>query len=235
MFDRDAWPAVFDLKVSAMSLITRNASPTPADPDQLDGFRTAATAVISDNLERLPGVVALQPYHLRQGVMVGTAFTVRTRPGDNLTIHQALEHVRPGDVLVVDGGGDLSRALVGEIIVQIAIWKKLSGLVIDGAIRDVAGVAQSPMPCYARGVTHKGPYKDGPGEINVPVVVGGMVIQPGDIVVGDEDGVVAFSQAIARELLAAVRAQEQREAEMIRSIHEGRYKGAYGKPSSAAE
>lgn len=213
-----------------MTLITRQPSPAPADPGVLDGFRTAAAAVISDNLERLPGVVGLQPYHKRGGVMVGTAFTVRTRPGDNLTIHEALEHVRPGDVLVVDGGGDLSRALIGEIIVQIAIWKQLAGLVIDGAIRDVAAVAQLAMPCYARGVTHKGPYKDGPGEINVPLTVGGMVIQPGDIVVGDEDGVVAFPQAIAPDLIQAVRAQELREAEMIRSIHEGRYKGAYGKP-----
>lgn len=216
-----------------MTLITRHPSPPPADPQLLEGFRTAATAVISDNLERLPGGVGLAPYHKRSGVMVGTAFTVRTRPGDNLTIHEALELVRPGDVLVVDGGADLSRALIGEIIMQIAIWKRLAGVVIDGAIRDAAGVAELPLPCFARGVTHKGPYKDGPGEINAPVTIGGMVVQPGDIVVGDEDGVVAFPQSIAADLLVAVRAQELREAEMIKSIHEGRYKGAYGKPSAS--
>lgn len=216
-----------------MAHITRNSSPAPADPRHLEGFRSAASAIISDSLERLPGVVGLRPYHKHGAEMVGTAFTVRTRPGDNLAIHEALEHVRPGDVLVVDGGADLSRALIGEIIVQIAIWKKLAGLVIDGAIRDAAGVAKLPLPCYARGVTHKGPYKDGPGEINVPVTIGGMVIQPGDIVVGDEDGVVAFPPALADDLLKAVRAQEAREAEMIQSILEGRYKGAYSKPSSA--
>lgn len=215
-----------------MAHITRHASPAVADPCRLDAFRTAASAVISDNLERLPGVVGLRPFHKRGATMVGTAFTVRTRPGDNLAIHEALEHVRPGDVLVVDGGADLSRALVGEIIVHIAMWKRLAGLVIDGAIRDVAGVAQLPMPCYARGVTHKGPYKDGPGEINAPVTIGGMVIMPGDIVFGDEDGVVAFPQAMAADLARSVRAQEAREAEMIKSIHEGRYKGAYSKPDA---
>jgi RraA family protein len=224
-----------DAKAGMMALIKRNPSPTQADHTQIDGFRTAATAIISDNLQRLPGVVGLRPYHRRNGVMVGTAFTVRTRPGDNLAIHEALEHVRPGDVLVVDGAGDLERALIGEIIVTIGIWKKLSGMVIDGAIRDAAGIAQLELPCFARGVTHKGPYKAGPGEINVPVAMGGMVIQPGDIVVGDEDGVVAFPPAIAAELLEAVRAQEVREAEMIKSIHEGRYKGAYSRPASTDE
>ncbi|HUN98945.1 MAG TPA: RraA family protein, partial [Bradyrhizobium sp.] len=159
-------------------MIKRNPSPNQADERHIDGFRTTVTAVISDNLERLPGVVGLRPYHRQSGVMVGTAFTVQTRPGDNLAIHEALEHVRPGDVLVVDGAADLSRALIGEIIVQIAIWKKLSGLVIEGAIRDSGSIARSDLPCFARGVTHKGPYKDGPGEINVPICVGGMVIQP---------------------------------------------------------
>ncbi|MCM2292599.1 RraA family protein [Allorhizobium sp. BGMRC 0089] len=214
--------------------IKKNPSPVQADPALLEGFRTAATAVISDNLQRLPGVAGLQPYHNHGGVMVGTAFTVKTRPGDNLAIHKALEHVRPGDVIVVDGGGDLNRALIGEIMVNIAIWKKAAGLVIDGAIRDVGAIAGLGLPCFARSVIHKGPYKDGPGEINVPVSVGGMVIQPGDIVVGDEDGVVAFPQDIAAELLNAVKAQEAREAEMIRSIHEGTYKGTYGKPATAA-
>jgi RraA family protein len=212
-----------------MTSITHNPNPAQADLALLDGFRSAATAVISDNLQRLPGVLGLRPYHKRAGVMVGTAFTVRTRPGDNLPIHVALEHVRPGDVLVVDGGGDVTRALIGEIMVQIAIWKKAAGLVIEGAIRDVDGIGRFDMPCYARGVTHRGPYKDGPGQINVPVAIGGMVIQPGDIVVGDGDGIVAFPQAGAAALLEAVRAQELREAEMIRSIHEGRYQGAYGK------
>lgn len=154
---------------------------------------------------------------------------MRTRPGDNLAIHRVLELVGPGDVIVVDGGGDETRALVGEIMKTIAEYRGAEGYVIDGAIRDVAAFAASDFPCFARTAIHRGPYKNGPGEINVPVGIGGLVIAPGDIVVGDEDGVVSFPQSIASTLLEAVNAKISREAEMIISIREGRYQGSYGK------
>jgi len=192
-------------------------------------FREAPTPIISDNLERLPGAVGLKPFH-RTGVrMVGAAFTVRTRPGDNLAIHKALELVGPGDVIVVDGGGDETRALVGEIMKTIAEYRGATGYVIDGAIRDVADIAQSDFPMFARTAIHRGPYKSGPGEINVPVSIGGLVIAPGDIVVGDEDGVVSFPPSVAESLLEAVRAQIKREADTLVAIREGRYQGSYGK------
>ncbi len=197
--------------------------------DLIDGFRGAPTAVISDNLSRLPGCVGLRPFH-RGRHMVGTAVTVKTRPGDNLAILRALEMVGPGDVIVVDGGGDTSRALIGEIMKAIAETRHAEGFVIDGAIRDVGAFAASDFPCFARAVTHRGPYKSGPGEINVPVSVGGSVISPGDIVVGDEDGVVSFPASIGASLLEEVKAQIIREEEMIKSIREGTYQGAYGKP-----
>ncbi|HEY0353988.1 MAG TPA: RraA family protein [Enterovirga sp.] len=211
----------------------RNPSAAPAAPEVIEAFRSAATAIISDNLGRLPGAVGIRPFH-KGGTMAGTALTVRTAPGDNLAIHQALELVRPGDVIVVDGGGDVSRALVGDIMTTIARYKKAAGYVIDGAIRDAGTIAQSDFPCFAKAAIHKGPYKNGPGEINVAVNIGGLIIEPGDIVVGDEDGVVAFPQAIAGELLAAVRAQEAREAEILQSIREGRYTGAYAKSGGAS-
>lgn len=201
--------------------------PKPA-PTLIEAFRNAPTSVISDNLARLPGAVGLRPFH-RAGKLVGTALTVRTRPGDNLAIHQALELVGPGDVIVVDGGGDETRALVGEIMKTIADHRGAAGYVIDGAIRDAAAFAAGDFPCFARAAIHRGPYKHGPGEINVPVCIGGSVIMPGDIVVGDEDGVVSFSQTIASTLLEAVRAQISREEETLISIREGRYQGSYGK------
>jgi RraA family protein len=205
------------------------AESVPKPPANLiEGFRNAPTAVISDNLARLPGSVGLRPFH-RSGKLVGTAFTVRTRPGDNLAIHRALELVGPGDVIVVDGGGDETRALVGEIMKTIAEWRKAEGYVIDGAIRDVAAFAASDFPCYARAVSHRGPYKNGPGELNVPVSVGGCVISPGDFVVGDEDGVVSFPAALAANLLEAVHAQIAREEEMMKTIREGRYNGTYAR------
>lgn len=206
----------------------RNSAPPPVAAALLDAFRAAPTAVISDNLARLPGCVGLRPWH-GDAAMVGTALTVRTAAGDNLVIHQALELIRPGDVIVVDGGGDVGRALIGEIIATIAQVRGAAGFVIDGAIRDIAAIRTLGLPCFARGVTHRGPYKNGPGEINIPVSVGGLTIEPGDIVVGDADGVVAFPPSDAEALLGAVRAQEAREAEILKSIREGRYAGAYAK------
>ena len=205
---------------------TRYAALAPAE--LIEGFKNAATAVISDNLDRLPGAVGLRPFH-QGGTLVGTALTVRTAAGDNLAIHEALERVKPGDVIVVDGGGTTDRALIGEIIAEIAQHRGAAGMVIDGAIRDAGVLAKSPFPVFARTAFHRGPYKNGPGEINVPVSIGGMVVSPGDIVVGDDDGVVAFPQSVAAALLERVRAHEAKEVEIIRSIRAGTYTGAYGK------
>jgi RraA family protein len=208
---------------------------TRTDPAVIAAFKDMATANISDNLARMPGAVDLRPFH-RKGKLLGSALTVRTRAGDNLAIHQALELLRPGDVLVVDGGGDVSRALVGEIMKAIAEQRGAAGFVIDGAIRDAACFAVSDFPCFARAAIHRGPYKNGPGEINVPVSIGGLVIEPGDIVVGDDDGIVAFSPEKAPALIEAVRAQAAREAEILRLIRAGRYDGRYARvqgPSSS--
>ena len=211
-----------------MSITTAMTSvPKPA-PELIEAFRAASTSIISDNLARLPGAVGLKPFH-KGGPLVGVAFTVKTRPGDNLAIHQALELVGPGDVIVVDGGGDESRALVGEIMKTIAQWRGAAGYVIDGAIRDVGAIAADTFPVFARAAIHRGPYKNGPGEINVPVSIGGSVISPGDIVVGDEDGIVSFAPSGAAELLEKVRAQIKREADTLVAIREGRYQGSYGK------
>ena len=187
----------------------------------------APTSIISDNLQRMAGIVGLVPYHRGAAKLVGRALTVRTRSGDNLAIHQALELVKPGDVIVVDGGGDTTRALVGEIMKMIAESRGGVGFVIDGAIRDSGAFAAGTFACYARAAIHRGPYKNGPGEINVPVAVGGAVVAPGDIVVGDEDGLLAFSPAAVSALIPAVAAQMAREDEIMTSIREGRYQGAY--------
>jgi RraA family protein len=200
---------------------------TEVDLDAIEAFRGLPTSVISDNLDRLPGPVGLNRYN-NGAPLLGRALTVRTRAGDNLAIHQALELVTTGDIVVVDGGGDISRALVGEIMKAIAEKKGAVGFVIDGAIRDSGAFAGSDFGCYARGIIHRGPYKDGPGEINVPVSVGGCVIRPGDVIVGDEDGVVVFPPEKAAALLEAVRAHLRREENILKSIADGTYRGAYG-------
>lgn len=206
-----------------------NPNPTQADPALIEAFRALPVANISDNLHRLSGAVGLRPFH--DGTpMAGTALTVRTRAGDNKAIHMALDLLRPGDVIVVDGGGDISRALIGEIMTSVAKMRGAAGFVLDGAVRDIAALEKSDLPCFARAGIHLGPFKNGPGEINVPVTIGGMVVNPGDIVVGDADGVVAFPQAIAPALLKAARAQSDKEEEILHGIAAGHYHGAYDSP-----
>lgn len=203
---------------------------TLASPDALlAAFRATATATISDNLARLPGMVGLRPFHRVEGVMAGRALTVRTAAGDNAFIHKALDLVKPGDVIVVDGGGDLSRALIGEIMATLAQVRGAAGFVLDGAIRDTAVIGAGTFPVFARAAIHRGPYKNGPGAIDVPVAVGGQIVNPGDLVIGDSDGVVAFPVEGAAALLDAVRAQEAKEAGILESIHAGTYTGAYAK------
>lgn len=211
----------------------RNNSAPQADPALLDALRGIATSLLSDNMARLSGAVGLSPFH-RPRPMAGTAVTVRTRGGDNFPIHRAFDFCRPGDVLVIDGGGELSQALMGEIMATFAESLGVQGLVIDGAIRDVSAIRARDFPVYARGVTHRGPYKSGPGEINVPVCIGGMVVNPGDIVVGDEDGVLAIPPADAEAVLAGARKQGDNEAEALRSIAEGRFDRAWVVPHERA-
>jgi regulator of RNase E activity RraA len=147
-------------------------------------------------------------------VMCGPAVTVRVRPGDNLMIHKALMMVQPGDVLVIDGGGDVSQALVGGLMRTTCLYKMLGGLVIDGAIRDLTEWAEDGMPIFAKGHTHRGPSKDGPGEVNVPVSCAGLVVMPGDLIVGDADGVIAVPAAEAADVLLKTRAHLVKEAKI---------------------
>ena len=187
----------------------------------VEKFRSIPTAIISDNMHRIfAGGAGLRPLH-GDALLCGSALTVRTRPGDNLMVHKALDVARPGDVIVVDAGGDMTNAIIGEIMLNYAISRGVAGFVIDGAVRDSAAIARGGLPVYARGVTHRGPYKDGPGEVGVPVTVGGMVVASGDIVVGDEDGLLAVPQSHAEEILKLAVAQQNREADILRSIADG--------------
>jgi len=200
-----------------------------ADSATLAALRELAVSLLSDNMARSSGILGLQPFH-RPKPMAGTAVTVRTRPGDNLAIHRAFDFCRPGDVLVIDGGGELTQALMGDIMSSYAESLGVQGLVIDGAIRDVGAIRSRNFPVYARGVTHRGPYKNGPGEINVPVTIGRMVVNPGDIIVGDEDGLLAIAPEDVEAVIVGARGQGEREASALRSIAEGRFDRAWVKP-----
>ena len=208
--------------------IRKNPSAHQADESLLDALRNLPVSALSDSMHRNIGTVGLQPYHRpSKTTMAGTAVTMRSRGGDNLTYLRALDFCRPGDVLVIDAGGDLNNAVVGGILSFYAASVGVVGLVIDGAIRDVAEIREREFPVYARGVTHRGPYKDGPGEINVSVSVGGMVVNPGDIVVGDQDGLLAIAQVDAQDVIEKARAVLAAEAETIRAMKEGRWSRAF--------
>jgi len=132
--------------------------------------------------------------------MVGTAITVRAPIGDNLFFHQALDMAQPGDIIVVDGATGNNRSLAGEIMMRFAQNKGIAGFVVDGCLRDLDGIQRLRMPVYAAGVTPQGPWKFGPGEVNTPIACGGQVVFPGDILVGDRDGIVVIRQQDAEEV-----------------------------------
>ena len=202
----------------------RHPSSPQADAKHLELLRQIALPLLSDNIHRGTGSIGLQPYHKpTQATMAGTAVTVRCRGGDNLVVLRAFDFCRPGDVLVVDAGGDLTNAVIGGIMSAGAAMLGLAGVVIDGAIRDVAEIREREFPVYARGANHRGPYKNGPGEINVPVCIGGMVVQPGDIVVGDPDGLLAFPAADAAAVIDKALAQQKKEALQMQEIRNGRW------------
>ncbi|MGY3238450.1 regulator of RNase E activity RraA [Bradyrhizobium sp. USDA 4472] len=206
--------------------IEKNPSAPQADPAVIAKLRTIAVALLSDQLHRNCGSTGLVPYH-SPAPMVGTTVTVKTRGGDNLAILRAYDFCRPGDVMVVDAGGDISNALVGGIMTLAAASLGLAGMVLDGAIRDVTEIRARTFPVYARGVTHRGPYKDGPGAINVPITVGGMPVNAGDIIVGDQDGLLAFPPALAVTVIEKALAQERKEQGTIDAIREGRWDRAF--------
>jgi len=186
-----------------------------------DKFRGIPVANISDSMNRLSaGGPRLRPLH-SGGVLCGPAVTVKTRPGDNLMVHMALNLAVEGDVIVVDAGGDLTNAIIGERMLAYCVAKKFAGIVINGAVRDYGWIKAQAFPVYAAGITHRGPYKDGPGEINVPLALDGMVIEPGDLVVGDEDGLVSIPFAQAQELALKAAAKFKSESDTFAAIGRG--------------
>ena len=188
----------------------------------VQAYKGLPVANISDCMSRMTAAgPRLRPMH-KSGYLAGPALTVKTRPGDNLMIHKALTLAQPGDVLVVDGGGDLTNALFGEIMVATAVKIGVAGVVLNGAVRDSEEIGQGGFPLYAAGVTHRGPYKDGPGEVNVPIAIDGMVIHPGDLIVGDADGLLCVPFDEVEQVLAATRQKMDLEKKTLADIAAGK-------------
>ncbi len=153
--------------------------------------------------------------------VVGPALTVKVSPGDNLMIHKAVTLAKPGDVMVIDGGGVMSVALLGALIVRTAIKGGLRGMIIDGSVRDAAEIRELGFPLFAKGINPNGPEKEGPGEISFPISCGGRIVNPGDIIVADDDGVVVVPREAGVKVLKEVQAVIDREAKRVREIEAG--------------
>lgn len=198
-------------------------NPRPAPfAEGIAALQGLPSSVVGDVMDRMNGTVGLMPVNRSAVSVCGNAFTVRVRAGDNLMIHKALTLLQPGDVLLVDGEGDTTRALVGEIMMTSARRRGALAFVIDGAVRDVDAFESQGFPCWARGVNLRGPYKEGPGSINVDVQIGGMLVRPGDVIVGDGDGILAVPPAQALAVATRAREKVAQEQASIAAILAGR-------------
>jgi regulator of RNase E activity RraA len=196
-------------------------SPPRIGGELLERYRGLASSNVADAMGRFgfmdPGMQS------RSGLaLCGLAVTVQCRPADNLMVHKALQVATPGDIVVVSTCGNTTSAVFGELMCHTAAAAKLGGIVVDGAIRDVDGITRLGMPAFSRTVCPGSCDKDGPGEINVPISCGGAVVCPGDIVVGDADGIAVVPRAAAAEVLGLVLALMEREQKRIAEIAAGK-------------
>ena len=193
----------------------------------LDALKQFPVANVDDCMFRTAAIhSAIRPLN---GIsFCGTAFTVRVPEGDNLLLHKALDLVQPGDVLMIDAGGGETRAIFGELMATYAELRGVAAMVVDGCVRDYDALSRmEKMAVYARGATPNGPYKNGPGEIGSVIQVGGRIVKPGDIVLGDADGVITMDPADAPAILEAVKAVEKKEAAIMETMLRD---GTYNRP-----
>jgi regulator of RNase E activity RraA len=174
--------------------------------DVVDGLAEFSAADISDFMNRLYAVSSeIRPITDPRLRLVGPAFTVKVFPGDNLMVHKCLDLAEPGDVVLIDASASHSNSVLGDTISIKARHRGIAGFVIDGLVRDVDGIRElGDFPVFARGVSPIGPLHRGPGEINYPIAIGGIVVHPGDIVVAEDGGIVIVPQDAARDILAAL-------------------------------
>ncbi|MDA1229619.1 MAG: RraA family protein [Planctomycetota bacterium] len=155
--------------------------------------------------------------------LCGPACTVKVFPGDNLMVHKALDIAKPGDIIVVDGSGSRTNALIGDIICTKARHRGIQGFVIDGLIRDLPAIEELGYPVFARGTTAIGPLHRGPGEINFPVACGGTVINPGDVIIADDAGMVAVPRDIVSTIADILTSQKETNRAYLSAVRRGEF------------
>lgn len=193
----------------------------PLPPQSIQALREFGSATVYE-AQGAKGALdsGIKPIHPEMQV-VGPAVTVDIRPGDNLMLHYAMLKVKPGDVLVVDAKGFVEAGPWGDVFTEQAIKVGLAGLVINGAVRDARTITELGFPVFCRGLSIKGTGKNQPGKLNVPICIGDVQIHPGDIVVGDVDGVVVVKRDEVDFAIRSSQEREEKEAIYRQKIREG--------------
>ncbi len=194
------------------------------DPELVAQFNSIPASNCADVMERSCAMnprIRLMSSPSRQCI-AGPAFTVKARAGDNLLIHAALNLVSEGDMLVISNEGDQTRSLIGEVMLAYLFYtKKIAGIILDGPIRDIDEVHSWNFPIYATGTTPGGPYKEGPGEINVPISCGEISVNPGDIILTDPDGVIVIPRKDAEVTLEKAKAFQVQDEKKLAAAKDG--------------
>lgn len=219
-------PASADIFPGAGFRIRREISRPQCDPDEM--FKDFALADISDHLNRLytidPAIHCVAGDSRR---LVGPACTVKVYPGDNLMVHKVLDIAKPGDVVVVDAQGSKANAVLGDTISVKARHRGIAGFIVDGYVRDQIGIREIDYPVYARGTTIVGPLHRAPGEINYPVCCGGVVVNPGDVIIGDSSGIVVLPQECLEQLRIELSRHNERAVGYLEKVRKGEFSNAW--------
>jgi len=196
---------------------------TAANQEQLDQLRDLGAATVYE-AQGAKGALDSGMKPIDPTVrLAGAAFTVDCRPADNLMLHYAVQKARPGDVLVVDAKGFLEAGPWGDVLTIQAMKVGIAGLVINGCVRDANLIIGLGFPVFCRGLSIKGTAKNQPGKVNVPITIGDVLIHPGDIIVGDRDGLAVVAQDEVASVIAASLAREEKEAKQREAIAQGSF------------
>jgi RraA family protein len=193
------------------------------DPELVKAFREFETPDISDILNRMYTMSPEIRNMVNDMPLVGPALTVKVFPGDNLMVHKALDAAKPGDVVVVDTSGSQRNAVLGDLVTNKAKHRGIQGFIVDGLVRDLPGLLEAGLPVYARGITPFGPLHRGPGELNYPISCGGIVVNPGDIVVADKSGIAVVRKDFAEDTLTRLKAHQARMEQYVKDVKAGNF------------
>jgi RraA family protein len=197
------------------------------DPRLIAMFRDYETTDISDILNRTYTMSPDIRNVVNEEPLVGPACTVKVFPSGNLMVHKALDVAKPGDIVVVDTSGSQRNAVLGDLVTNKAKHRGIAGFVVDGLVRDLPGLIDAGLPVYARGITPHGPLHRGPGELNYTISCGGIVVNPGDIIVADRNGIAVVRREFAEETVDRLKALQARIEVYVRNVKAGKFSNAW--------